>query len=375
MASIYSRSYITLAATVSPNANGGLYTGRTSTTSILNQPFSGRVKEFPDVFTRPSIEHYLFANGHLLLMRRAWAFQERILSPRMVHFADEELYWECTATVTCECAGYKPRRSRGFHKSGNSKWLTNDPPAASTTRQAWYGLRDDWYRIIEEYSQLRLTFQTDVFPALQGIAKRMQATRNCSYYAGIWEDSIAESLLWHYSILYQSRPQPSTYRAPTWSWASRTVSMGYIEWFWEGRSFNPATSVMSISTKLVGDDPTGEISAGELVLRSKCRRATVGRYGWLHHYRIVFPQDGDSTELWMDTELTQSAEVVLLLIGNFESSKLFLSREYSLVLRLVDDAPKACNELTYERVGVCRKSLPHESSIFHNVEELTVRII
>jgi hypothetical protein len=33
--------------------------------------------------------------GHWPLLERAWAYQERLLSPRVLHFCQDELVWEC----------------------------------------------------------------------------------------------------------------------------------------------------------------------------------------------------------------------------------------------------------------------------------------
>lgn len=39
------------------------------------------------------------------LLRRAWAFQERILSPRIIHFGDTQLYQECFTETKTEKDG------------------------------------------------------------------------------------------------------------------------------------------------------------------------------------------------------------------------------------------------------------------------------
>ena len=36
------------------------------------------------------------------LLQRGWAFQEQILSPRMLHFGQWQLFWECRGLVACE---------------------------------------------------------------------------------------------------------------------------------------------------------------------------------------------------------------------------------------------------------------------------------
>ena len=36
-------------------------------------------------------------------LTRAWAFQERLLSQRLIEYREEEVVWECQESRTCEC--------------------------------------------------------------------------------------------------------------------------------------------------------------------------------------------------------------------------------------------------------------------------------
>jgi hypothetical protein len=83
MASIYSRAYITLAATSSTNCNGGFYTENTSVTQI---------PRYDPIYLRQSVNHRPFFENKLPLMSRAWVFQERMLSPRTIQFTSQELF-------------------------------------------------------------------------------------------------------------------------------------------------------------------------------------------------------------------------------------------------------------------------------------------
>jgi hypothetical protein len=42
-----------------------------------------------------------------LLFRQGWYFQERILAPRMLHFANRELIYHCREGKECECGRSK----------------------------------------------------------------------------------------------------------------------------------------------------------------------------------------------------------------------------------------------------------------------------
>jgi len=46
------------------------------------------------------------------LYQRGWAFQERLLSPRVLYYTISEVIWECRAVVECECGSIQERFSR-----------------------------------------------------------------------------------------------------------------------------------------------------------------------------------------------------------------------------------------------------------------------
>lgn len=113
MASICANSFITVAAARSADADGGLYSTwqHVEHYDILND----RLRRCSITIHSP-MNHNLEA---LPLSSRAWAFQERLLSPRVVHFGEDEMYWECMVSTSCECAVFNkepPRPGRMLSK-------------------------------------------------------------------------------------------------------------------------------------------------------------------------------------------------------------------------------------------------------------------
>ena len=54
------------------------------------------------------------------LMSRGWMYQERLLSPRVLHFGATELVWECREATLCECgvangSSFVFKLKPGFH--------------------------------------------------------------------------------------------------------------------------------------------------------------------------------------------------------------------------------------------------------------------
>jgi hypothetical protein len=83
-----------------------------------------------------------------------------------------------------------------------------------------------WSAIVREYSRSALTFPGDKMVAISGIAKHLRSAMKDEYVAGMWRSHLEHWLLWWVKGPRSTEgaawpsSRPSTYRAPTWSWAS-----------------------------------------------------------------------------------------------------------------------------------------------------------
>ncbi len=91
MSDIYRNSYLTIAATCAANPRDGFLRTPSSFKigPVSTWEFSFHLHKLRD--PRPSP-----------LLTRAWAYQERILAPRVLHVGGEEIMWECFDTRVCE---------------------------------------------------------------------------------------------------------------------------------------------------------------------------------------------------------------------------------------------------------------------------------
>jgi hypothetical protein len=149
------------------------------------------------------------------LCRRAWALQERILAPRILHFTKEQLIWECCRHVLSESfPNDLPDHLRDYHAVRNFVLpsLQGSFPAA-------------WARMVRLYTGAKLTVPHDKLIAISGLASEMRLCRHASgrYIAGMWESRLPISLLWVRADMDDqpsSCHRPEHHRAPSWSWAS-----------------------------------------------------------------------------------------------------------------------------------------------------------
>lgn len=202
MASIYEDAFLTISATESE--------GGSSMFSTIGEPYAGtqvtEVKGEP-VFLRNQLRHpceikrskRVFLEGPLL--KRGWVFQERLLSNRVIHFMQDEMFWECRESTWCECT------SRG------EDWKTLREKTPRTIQN------ESWEDIATEYLKTDLTFDKDRVPALAGIARRYGESHGLTYLAGIWKEQLPGALMWRAGTMYDP-PRPLEQIAPSWSWLS-----------------------------------------------------------------------------------------------------------------------------------------------------------
>jgi hypothetical protein len=235
MGIIYSRAMINIGATGSKGCNDTLFS------SADEAPSVGLVA-WPREHAPPAkyvvVENQIewsksFMNQPLL--RRAWVMQERFLATRMIHFTRPQVVWECRTTAATETYPIRvPEALWSFHDRRNRFW-----------RQDFVEDDGAWSVLVGDYSKCELTFGKDKLVALSGLISALEAAglARGRYWTGMWEADLPYCLLWTRGAVDPSnwRPaRPSTYRAPSWSWASLDYPV-WTDWA-SGTSESPLVS-------------------------------------------------------------------------------------------------------------------------------------
>jgi hypothetical protein len=336
MASIYEHSYMTLSADKAADSTKGLFSESERSLSQPEYMFEHAESDIR-ILMRPSIPHSPIdgelgervAHPSFPLLSRAWAFQERILSPRVLHFGAEELYWECQQKTYCECGhtGFARNWAKQEFRS-----MLRLPPGSDSSPSFALNRLAHWKRLVERYSQHQLSYPMDRLPAISGLAKRFGASMTgVKYLAGVWEND-AIALVWHPEREIpepeapSSAASPSSYIAPTWSWASVDCAVACIRMGLEDVSFYKLLVSKCVAA---GKDPTGRVSSGELVIEGRLERAI-----FTAPHQWSFPS---STMIWDDVSVRTHWDTTA--VPSF-STDLYLMRaarvkliEYFLVLK------------------------------------------
>ncbi|KAF2498574.1 HET-domain-containing protein [Lophium mytilinum] len=199
MTQVYGDSGLTIAATSAEDGTIGCFFNREKTWRCQVSSSTGQLFELcPISMLDPQRDR---------LGRRAWAVQERYLSRRTLHLADNQVYWECDEAPACEIfpQGYPAPISMNIVPKYNLR-------KGQTSRDKWVG-------IVERYSESELTRNSDKLVAIGGLAKTIRDHTQDDYVAGLWRKDLENQLRWiAWSVTKTERITP--YVAPTWSWAS-----------------------------------------------------------------------------------------------------------------------------------------------------------
>jgi Heterokaryon incompatibility protein (HET) len=174
------------------------------------------------------------------LNTRAWTLQERILAPRTIHFASDQMFWVCKHCMLtedgCRFASSGPSQPFAtmeslltgqripFHHHG----LPRNPERTKSSYDAihklspgmsdYFMIGDDfllhnfetlyynvpkigrwkhgWLWLVGEYSRRKLTYAADKLSALSGLAGLLAKETKDTYLAGIWANHLPEDLFW-----------------------------------------------------------------------------------------------------------------------------------------------------------------------------------
>ncbi|KAH8672693.1 heterokaryon incompatibility protein-domain-containing protein, partial [Tricladium varicosporioides] len=188
MAQVYGGAFLTISAALAPDSSHGILsrTGR----AVL-QPLAS--------------SNYPLQNDPLY--SRAWALQERFLSPRLLIFGSDQLYWECA------------ERQVGKNGKKIGKIVSWRMPSRISSAELIH-----WHAIVRDYTGRLLTVEADKLPAIAGIATLLCQVTGDQYLAGMWRKQIIGDLLWRQMYVGHGHQAPLgvplEYRAPSWSWAS-----------------------------------------------------------------------------------------------------------------------------------------------------------
>lgn len=208
---VYSEATLNIAATSSKDdASGLIYSRNVSALQPCVVQVAGLgIDDGMYKILRSTIWHDLVDSSPL--NKRAWAFQERCLAKRTLHFTRNELLWECQQMCCSEVFPKGLPANMGPPSTQESELSFN--------KRFHHQRHGNWHQLVKMYSTKQLTFSSDKLLAIAGLAKQYMARNRLhdyDYLVGLWKPQLPHALLWR----VERGRRPTKYRAPTWTWAS-----------------------------------------------------------------------------------------------------------------------------------------------------------
>lgn len=373
MGSIYEHSYLTVAAAIPRHEGSGVFRNR----EVVGHEIDA-VNGSSSVYIRERLEHEYYTSRGVAgygaknysrhqLADRAWCFQELKLSPRVIHYCATELVWECRSTLDCECEELPNKDGQGNQVI--ESLLQGKSRAYDTTV-----LGAMWCDTVEEYTKRHLTVESDIFPALGGLAVKFSDGPLGEYMSGIWQQDLARGLMWEHAEGSFDATLPATKRAPSWSWASILGYVTFNHW-WMG-----LTSVSKTAKQLFtyldhhgeywNSDPFTRFQDNQLKLegvlltvriRSFQQMTSFGR----PHCELRIEHDAQIRPARLDLKGTEESREALIkedlfLLRTLRKDYAERDPEIGLLLQATRAETDNFGEETYRRIGTTRGSATPE---------------
>ncbi|KAF4946976.1 hypothetical protein FSARC_14070 [Fusarium sarcochroum] len=212
------------------------------------------------------------------LHERGWCFQEMILARRFLDFDSNGLQLHCcNGDVRAEDKQHDEDGAALIELPRYTRWEPADFRRPWAFRHFWSRLLDSdpnkqqvketdmrrvWREVLQMYTNRRLTYSSDLLPALSGIASQYlnKVGSGDTYCAGLWKSSFMQDLCW--TANHEAVPLEAGDKAPSWSWASICGSVDY-EYTDLGEQ---KTGLVDVACDQKGTNLFGEVKRGHAVL-------------------------------------------------------------------------------------------------------------
>jgi hypothetical protein len=221
----------------------------------------GRCKDDPEedsVTIYPNFGPWIKGIEHGAVFQRGWCLQERELSPRVLHYTQNRLMWECRE---CDASEDRPKMQSeasaaaklAAHLSSLRVMDDKEVHTVSNAQNRVLSKRHKWDALVGAYSRRKLSVKTDKLLAISGLAAALaKLLPEDEYLAGLWRGNLLKGLAW---MPKRASPPPPLRREqwppafedveiPSWSWAAHDGEISFIGNAWFSSAW----------TKVLGDD-------------------------------------------------------------------------------------------------------------------------
>lgn len=312
MGKVYQNGLCNLAATGAATATGGANTDglfqERDSHSVTPSKIRIRFKGHDSTYTAVPQELWGQWISTSTLNRRGWVFQERMLSPRTLHFSSQ-LFWECREMQACETYPYGlPAAAEKSTEETTRYYTESDGFKLPVTFKNWRGTcaqdgKGYWCKVVESYGRCFITRPEDRLVAIAGTARLLQPLLDDDYIAGLWKKDLPWNLPWLLFNVVGYVERPAGYRCtsrappllqfrianvectdiahigPSWSWAALDYGSALIsdQLVRESDRVRSLVLIQSAHIEPLGSDLYGLLNGGYLELKGQVAQISTAR--------------------------------------------------------------------------------------------------
>ncbi|KAH8586859.1 heterokaryon incompatibility protein-domain-containing protein [Bisporella sp. PMI_857] len=236
MRDVYNGAYCTIASTGADGTTDGFLNKKEdracvrieTTRKVLDGKTPDSIDDKPcTVYVCDAIDDFKRDVDGSDMATRGWILQERALSRRTLHFAKNQVYWECGAGVCCETL------TRLFNRRAT---FMSDPDFPSQAGKYLKGMKIKFYEsLYQHYSSLNFSVMANRAVAMDGLESKILTTFLTKGAYGIMDgEFLHRSFLWkrqeplpegamHQIPFRKNDPTP-----PSWSWMAVSGKITYL---------------------------------------------------------------------------------------------------------------------------------------------------
>ncbi|TEY55065.1 hypothetical protein BOTCAL_0233g00080 [Botryotinia calthae] len=398
MGETYRNSALTIGAAAAHKAADGMLHSRSQSSrdakpklKLSKDSGSDDVVQIASSTTQPEDLAELFKSGPL--QSRAWALQEKILSPRILWYGHRQIYWQCL------CGFQSVNGVPAFHTGDlyiyptiTQKIIFNQNYYDGLTRfseEELLEINNEYQSMVTDYCARILSYPNDKLPAFSGIAALLHKGIGGHYLAGIWSKNFRENLLWRKWVI--KSPNTKLYRAPSWSWAATDEETRLL---YDNLSHLTSTPhdpiLLSHHIEISSENPYGAVKYAHIIVDTLTLKLIhLGRYKNPSNrtdFFLISQWSGDTrvSSLSPQIPLKEEGEIKILSVGSvaytpFKSSYKHSKLRFHFYLRWDEEIPdwSAVSPLKYKvmLVGLEQRLEEHRDTTFSGKAKLCLKCL
>ncbi|KAL8864448.1 MAG: hypothetical protein Q9174_007350, partial [Haloplaca sp. 1 TL-2023] len=233
MDQIYSLASLTIAAVSGDSASAGL-----SGSSTLPRSYRQHIAQVQGMNLAHRPRSFEAAVNESVWNSRAWTFQERVMSHRLLFVAEQRCFFSCQCRSDAFVEGLDVVEN-GTGR-GNDKYIDLGGPMGNLMPISKSVNILTHKRLVQAYTARQLSFPIDILNAFKGIEALLRPLFRSDFLYGLPRTEIDSQLLWQpsYSLTRRRDPMTRLPLFPSWSWAgwvgevecNRHEIISRIEW-------------------------------------------------------------------------------------------------------------------------------------------------